>query len=179
MLFRSIGCCSILLTIQFLAQLFLVPQASLFGQIMFISSLGASWVYNLILSAFDKEEIQQRILRGQVLEQPSLTKYILTTRTSAVVFALCVLSPDDPRKFLDAYLPNDTRVWGKWRETVLRKLRANEELHFTDADWNLEGYTDPERKLLRSLYGDAQAAYEGLHGKPTPEKRLSVAATLS
>ena len=176
---EDIGYCSILLTIQFLAQLFLVPQASLFGQIMFISSLGASWVYNMILSAFDKEKIQQRILLDQVLDKPSLTKYILTTRTTAVVFVLCVLSPDDPRKFLDAYLPNDTRVWGQWKGTVVRKLNEKEELHFTDADWNLKGYTDGERELLKSLYGDAQAAYEGLPGKPTPEKRLSATATLS
>ena len=109
--YEYIGYCSIFLAIQFLAQFFLVPQASLFGQIMFISSLAASWVYNLILSAFDEEELQQRILLGQVLEQPSVTKYILTTRTTAVVFVLCVLSPDEPRRFLDAYLPNNTRVW--------------------------------------------------------------------
>ena len=174
-----IGCCSILLTIQFIAQLFLIPQGSLFGQIMFISSLGVSWAYNSILSSFDKEKIQQRILLDEVLDKPSLTKYILTTRTTAVVFVLCVLSPDEPRKFLDAYLPNNTKVWGQWKGTVVRKLDEKEELHFTDADWNLKGYTDEERELLKSLYGDAKAAYEGLPGKPTPEKRLSATATLS
>ena len=172
-----IGCCSILLTIQFLAQLFLIPQGSLFGQIMFISSLGVSWAYNSILSSFDKEKIQQRILLDEVLDKPSLTKYILTTRTSAVVFALCALSSEDPSKILDAYLPNDTKVWRRWKETILQRLRAHKALSFTDTDWNLEGYTDPERKLLRSLYGDAQAAYEGLHGRPTREKRLSITAT--
>ena len=172
-----IGCCSILLTIQFIAQLFLIPQGSLFGQIMFISSLGVSWAYNSILSSFDKEKIQQRILLDEVLDKPSLTKYILTTRTSAVVFALCALSSEDPSKILDAYLPNDTKVWRRWKETILQRLRAHKALSFTDTDWNLEGYTDPERKLLRSLYGDAQAAYEGLHGRPTREKRLSITAT--
>ncbi|KAF8439380.1 hypothetical protein L210DRAFT_3542198 [Boletus edulis BED1] len=156
-----IGYCSILLTIQFIAQLFLIPQGSLFGQIMFISSLGVSWVYNSWLSAFDKEKIQQHILLDVVLKNPSLTKYTLTTRTAAVVFALCVLSPENPSKILEAYLPNDTKVWRRWKETVLQRFRSKEKLHFKQEDWNLSGYTDEERKLLRSLYGDAQAAYDG------------------
>ena len=158
---EHIGYCSILLTIQFIAQLFLIPQGSLFGQIMFISSLAVSWVYNSCLSAFDKEKIQQRILLDEILEGPSLKKYTLTTRTAAVVFALCVLSPEDPSKILEAYLPNDTKVWRKWKETVLQRLRRKEELHFVEEDWNLPGYTGKERDLLHSLYGDAQAAYDG------------------
>ena len=176
-----IGYCSILLSIQFLAQLFLIPQASLFGQIMFMSSLGASWVYNLILSTFDKEKTQQRILLHNILGDPSLTKYALTTRTSAVVFALCVLAPDDPRKFLDAYLPNDTKVWRKWKETVLQKLPANEELRFTGADMNLGRSTDEERELLSTLYEDARAAHKGYRdqvpptlGRPTPAQQISL-----
>ena len=174
-----IGCCSIFLTIQFIAQLFLIPQGSLFGQILFVSSLGVSWVYNSCLSSFDKEKIQQRILLDDILRKPSLTKYILTTRTSAVVFALCVLSPEDPSKILEAYLPNDTKVWRKWKETVLQRLRAKGVLHFTDADWNLPGYTAQERKLLCSLYGDAQAAYDGLHNdKGVSEKRSNIKVTI-
>lgn len=171
-----IGCCSILLTIQFLAQLFLIPQGSLFGQVMFLSSLGVSWFYNSWLSAFDKEKIQRRILLDDVLENPSLTRYFLTTRTSAVIFALCVLSPEDPSKILDAYLPNDTKVWTRWKEKILYRLRAKESLHFTEADWNLPGYTEQERELLCSLYGDAQAAYDGLHDNE-PEKRSNMAVT--
>jgi hypothetical protein len=155
-----IGYCSILLTIQFIAQLFLIPQGSLFGQIMFVSSLAVSWVYNSCLSAFDKEKIQQRILLDEILEKPSLKKYVLNTRTAAVVFALCVLSPKDPSKILEAYLPNDTKVWRRWKETILQRLRRNEELHFEEGDWNLSGYTEDERNLLHSLYDNAQAAYD-------------------
>ena len=166
-----IGCCSILLTIQFIAQLFLIPQGSLFGQIMFISSLGVSWVYNSCLSAFDKERIQQRILLDDILNKPSLKKYSLTTRSAAVVFALCVLSPEDPSKILEAYLRNDTKVWRRWKETVLQRLHRKEKLHFKEEDWNLSGYTDEERKLLYSLYGDAQVAYDGfvsMHSNEMP-----------
>jgi len=158
---ECIGYCSILLTIQFIAQLFIIPQGSLFGQIMFISCLGVSWVYNSCLSAFDKEKIQQRILLVEILKKPSLKRFTLTTRTSAVVFALCVLSPEDPSKILDAYLPNDTKVWKKWKETVLQRLRRGEELHFKEEDWDLSGYTAAERDLLYTLYDDARAAYDG------------------
>ncbi|KAI9462699.1 hypothetical protein HD554DRAFT_2206510 [Boletus coccyginus] len=159
-----VGYCSILLTIQFIAQLFIIPQGTLFGQIMFISSLGVSWVYNSCLSALDKEKIQQRILLDEILKNAVLTRYTLTTRTAAVVFALCVLSPEDPSKILDAYLPNDTKVWRKWKETVLQRLRREEKelrFHFEEKDWNLSGYTGAERELLCTLYGDAWAAYEG------------------
>ncbi|KAF8555925.1 hypothetical protein OG21DRAFT_1438018 [Imleria badia] len=165
-----IGCCSILLTIQFIAQLFLIPQASLFGQVMFIASLAVSWVYNSCLSALDQEKIQRRILLEEILKKPSLKKYILTTRGAAVVFSLCVLSPEDPSKILEAYLRNDTKVWTKWKETVLQRLRGKEELHFKEEDWNLTGYTDQERKLLRSLYGDAQAGYDAFTSLNSKEK---------
>ncbi|KAN0101109.1 hypothetical protein V8E55_001093, partial [Tylopilus felleus] len=127
-----IGYCSILLTIQFIAQLFLIPQAPLFGQMMFIFSLAVSWIYNSCLSALDKEKIQRRILLEEILKNPSMKKYILTTRTAAVVFALCVLSPEDPSKILEAYLPNDTKVWKKWKETVLERLRKKEGLDFEE-----------------------------------------------
>ncbi|KAG9310365.1 hypothetical protein JVU11DRAFT_9498 [Chiua virens] len=150
----------------FVAQLFLIPQGSLFGQIMFIASLGVSWVYNMCLSAFDRESIQRRILLNEVLEKPLVTKYTLTTRTAAAVFALLVLSPEDPCNLLNALLPNDTKVWRKWKESILQRLLLQEELHFEEADWNLEGYSQQEKDLLRSLYGDAQAAYNGFRSVP-------------
>ena len=164
-----IGCCSILLTFQFIAQLFLIPQASLFGQMMFVMSLGASWIYNLCLSALDKEKIQRRILLNEILKEPTMHKYTLPSRTAAVVFALCVLRPGDPSKILDAYLPNDTRVWREWKETILDRLHKKEKLHFREEDWKLFEYTDEEEKLLASLYLYAQAGWDGYatYEKPT------------
>ena len=166
-----IGWCSILLTIQFIAQLFLIPQASLFGQVLFIFSLGVSWVYNSCLSALDKEKIQRRILLDEILKKPSLKKYTFTTRGAAVVFSLCVLSPENPSKILEAYLRNDTKVWTTWKETISQRLRKKEELHFSEENWDLPGYTEQERKLLRSLYGDAQTGYDAfmtLNGNEKP-----------
>ncbi|KAG6373182.1 hypothetical protein JVT61DRAFT_6800 [Boletus reticuloceps] len=115
----------------------------------------------LVALRIRQEKIQQHILLHVVFKNPSLTKYTLTTRTAAVVFALCVLSPEDPTKILETYLPNDTKVWRRWKETVLQRFRNKEKLHFKEEDWNLSGYTDEERKLLCSLYGDAQTAYDG------------------
>ncbi|KAF8555923.1 hypothetical protein OG21DRAFT_785029 [Imleria badia] len=173
---QYIGCCSVLLTTQFIAQLFLIPQASLMGQIMFITSLAVSWVYNLLLSTSDKEKIQRHILLDDILKKPSFKKYILPTRTSAVVFAICALKPDDPSRILKAYLPNETKVWKRWRNTVLQRLRRKEELHFTEGDWNLSGYTKEEKELLCTLYGDAQAAYDG--HEMLENKKISAATSL-
>jgi hypothetical protein len=156
-----IGYCSILLTIQFIAQLFLIPLGSLFGQIMFIFSLAVSWIYNSCLSAFDREKIQQHILLDQVLKKPSSKRYFVTTRGSALVLVLCLLAPEDPGKILETYIPNNTKVWRKWREVIAQRLRDKEELRFTAADSSLPGFTDDEKRLLQTLYADAEAAYDG------------------
>ncbi|KAG9310396.1 hypothetical protein JVU11DRAFT_9534 [Chiua virens] len=156
-----IGCCSILLTIQLVAQLFLVPQGTLFGQLMFISSLGVSWFYNMLLSISDREQIQRRILVQEILGKPPLTKYTLTTYTAAVIFMLLILRHKDPRKMLDVFIPNETKVWNRWKDTVSERLLQGEALHFVESDWELNEYTADEQKLLGKLYGDARAAYDG------------------
>jgi len=156
-----IGYCSLLLTIQFITQLLLIPQASTFGQVMFICSLVVSWAYNSWLSSFDMEEIQRHALWNEILQTPSYRKYGWSTRTSAIVFALCVLSrTEDPSRFLEAYLPNNTKVWKKWKETLLGQLRDKKVLQFKQADWDLEDYSDAEKNLLETLYRDAQDAYD-------------------
>ena len=156
-----VGWCSVLLTIQFIAQLFLIPQASLFGQVMFLFSLAVSWIYNLCLSAVDKEKILGRTLLEKILSRPLLKKYILPNRAAAVVFALCILRPEEPEKIVEAYLPNKTRVWRKWKEIVLEGFpnRTENRLDFTQAD--LEGFTSDEKELLRNILQDAKDAYEG------------------
>ncbi|KAG8219035.1 hypothetical protein J3R82DRAFT_4791 [Butyriboletus roseoflavus] len=157
--YNNIGWCSVLLTIQFIAQLLLIPQGSLFGQIMFVASLGVSWIYNSWLSSLDKEKIQRDILLDSVLQKPILTKYCLGTHTTTVVFALLVLQPEEPNKLLDDLLPNDTKVWRHWKEKIVRRLLDKEKLEFVDSDWDLHGFSQEQRSLLETLYGDAQTAY--------------------
>ena len=159
--YRNIGWCSVLLTIQFIAQLLLIPQASLFGQIMFVASLAVSWIYNSWLSSLDKEKIQREILLNNVLEKPILTKYLLGTRTTMVVFILLVLQAEEPSKILNELLPNDTKVWKQWKRTIVHRLVSKEKLEFAVSDWELDGFTLPEKSLLQTLYGDAQAAFGG------------------
>lgn len=86
-----IGACSLLLLFQFLAQLLLVPQGTLFGQMMFVLSLAVSWIYNMHLSSVDKEKKQWTALRTQVLGKPSMKKFTFHTRTSIAMFVLLVL----------------------------------------------------------------------------------------
>ena len=78
-----------------------------------------------------------------------------------VVFVLLVLQPEEPVKILDELLPNDTKVWRQWKETIVRRLLNKEKLEFVDADWELDGFSLQERSLLEVLYGDSQAAYGG------------------
>ncbi|KAL4076427.1 hypothetical protein J3A83DRAFT_4389657 [Scleroderma citrinum] len=155
-LFHTIGICAMLLLVQSVAQLILVPQGSLFGQLMFVASIAVSWTYNLWLSSLDKERIQRIMLMG-VLRWPRLTKYTLGTRTSMAVFVLLALDIENPEEILDSLLPNDTGAWKRWKSTIIGRLKSGKELKFDESDWD-----DPkDRNLLEMLYKDAQSAYEG------------------
>ncbi|KAN0097011.1 hypothetical protein V8E55_001457 [Tylopilus felleus] len=155
--------CSFLFFIQCITQLLLIPQASLFGQVMFLTSLGVSALYNAWLSSLDEEKIHRRMLFEGVLENPTLTKYTLGTRTSAVVFILLVLRPQDPTKLLNELLPNDTKVWKVWKATILEQLHQpmNESFLSDSKLGGVDGFTQQEQDLLCLLYEDARAAYNG------------------
>jgi hypothetical protein len=155
----NVGLCSLLLVLQFVAQLLLIPQGSLFGQIMFVTSLAVSWAYNSYLSSSDREKIQRRILREKILPDMQLTKYRLGTRTTMVVFVLLVLRCSNPEKLLNNLLPNDTNTWNIWKRVVLEKVKGNKPLSFDEGDY--EGVDAHERQLLENLYKDAEAAYNG------------------
>ena len=161
--FNLIRWCSILLFIQCITQLLLIPQASLFGQIMFLASLGVSALYNAWLSSLDKEKIHRKLLFGGVLENPTLTKYTLGTRTTAVVFMLLVLQLQNPTALLNELLPNDTKVWKQWKATILEELRhPNNQSFLSDTKvGHLDGFTQQEQVLLELLYDDARSAYNG------------------
>ena len=83
-----------------------------------------------------------------------MKKYTLGTRTSAVVFALLVLKPQDqdPRGLINQLLPNNTKVWKQWKETILKRHQNNQpfrEVYCPD------GFTQEEKNLLEVLHGDA------------------------
>ncbi|KAL4065471.1 hypothetical protein V8B97DRAFT_2025743 [Scleroderma yunnanense] len=158
-LFYAIGPCATLLLLQSLVQLILIPQTSLFGQLMFVGSIFVSWTYNLWLSSVAKDRIQRSMLMG-VLHSPKLTKYTLGTRTSMAVFVLLALKVDKPQEILDWFLPNETPTWQKWKSVIVDRIKTGSNLYFDGSDW--KDSSDPE--LLEMLYRDAQSAYDGFHG---------------
>ena len=161
--YNLIRWCSIIFFFQCITQLLLIPQASLFGQIMFLISLGVSALYNAWLSSSDEEQLHRKLLFQQVLENPKLAKYTLGTRTTAVVFMLLVLQLRDPTGILNELLPNDTKVWREWKKTILDQLRhPNDESFLCESKISYsDELTGQEHDLLELLYEDARAAYKG------------------
>ena len=172
--YSNIGWCSVFLMVQFVAQLLLIPQATLFGQIMFILSLAVSWAYNLSLSLFDKEAIQIIVMKEHVLDTPKLTKYEFGTRTSMAVFSLLVLEADadGATKIINVLLPNDTKVWRKWKSIVINRITSGTWFEFDVPEedfpkFNIEEtllktfFDAREETLLNTLLNDTRDAYRG------------------
>ncbi|TFK33080.1 hypothetical protein BDQ12DRAFT_658440 [Crucibulum laeve] len=160
--YHTIGLASMLLTVQFLLQLLLVPQGTLFGQILFLGTLAVSWWYSCYLSSLERERIQAELLVQDVMKlkkSEAFKRYRLQTRTAMVVFLLLVLKPLDRRALLDELLPNNTNTWNIWKSKVLSKIDNKEELKFQTSD--REGVTQAEDGLLKDLFWDAEAAYAG------------------
>ena len=166
---RFIGFSSFLLTVQFLAQLLLIPQGELFGQLMFVITLAFSWAYNSYLSSLDRDDLQTTIL-FDILgldEGGSIKKYQFSSWTATVVFTCLSLQPPSAdklsphaRKILDEMIPNDTEVWTLWKKAVAEKISTNskERPKFTKPDWNQDHLNHDEKELLRELLKDAMVA---------------------
>jgi len=173
--YHDIGWCSILLMTQFLAQLLLIPQGTLFGQLMFLISIAFSWGHNMWLSSLSKEKIQRQVLMKEVLRQPALTRYIFPNRTSMVVFVLLVSHSAKLEKLVNDLLPNETKVWEKWKLTIIERLKEGKKLEFQPSEWEDPNFSQEERILLETLYHDARTAYYGYLENPTPLTRRSKA----
>lgn len=173
--YNCIGFCSLLLLVQFLLQLLLIPQGSLFGQIMFLGTLGVSWAYNSYLSSLEKERIQAKVLIRK-LGKPKMRKFRLGTRTTMTVFA-CLLVCDgmespyggiNPGKILRDFIPNDTQVWQRWRNKVTRQMKESrsspESLTCLELDQDDRSYLgESDINLLTTLLKDAKSAFEGYY----------------
>ena len=158
--YNDIGASAILLIIQFIAQLLLIPQGTLFGQLMFLASLAVSWAYSLFLSAIDKSDLQIGILLS-IMECPPLYRFILGTRTSMAVFAALALQHPNPTELFEQLIPNKTETWKTWRRIVAQKIKDGKELVFDESDWKFDQMSENDQKLLKTLYSDAEEAYNG------------------
>ena len=168
--YNDIGICSLLLTLQFVAQLLVIPQGTLHGQILFIVSLACSWAYNSYLSTLDRDAFQQELLVTAVLQLDShqLLKCSLDTRPSAAVFVILLLAPartENLRRIMDHIIPNDTAVWNKWKLDVLDCIERDflieaQETFVFDFRTAPVSWTHQESALLEILRDDAAAAAE-------------------
>ncbi|KAL1940565.1 hypothetical protein VTO73DRAFT_8000 [Trametes versicolor] len=145
--YHDIGACAILLSLQLLGQLLVVPQGSLFGQLLFLVSLVFSWVYNSCIASPDTTQLFHTIIFGQVLGIPSedipgflnpgprlpegMEKYEFQTRPTAVVFALLEIAPHTDgailRVVLDRLLKDNTPVWTRWKRCVVKCIERQYE----------------------------------------------------
>ena len=173
--YNRIGLCSLLLFIQFLLQLLLIPQGSLFGQIMFLGTLGVSKVYNsyLYLSTREEEKIHGKAL-FKMLDKPNMRAFRLGTRTTMTIFA-CLLICDgmespyggiNPGKILRDFIPNDTEVWQRWRDKVSQQMKEGKSSSesWTHLELNQDDRShlgESDIKLLVTLLNDAKSAFEG------------------
>ncbi|KAH0838883.1 hypothetical protein J3R83DRAFT_7310 [Lanmaoa asiatica] len=165
----TIRVCSLFYLAECVAQLVLVPQGTLFGQIMFIVSLCVSWGYSYRLTSFKKERLQAELLFSK-LGVPKIRKLRVGTRTTTSVF-VCLLLFHGVRhlscaaeydRVLTALLPASTSVWRCWREKVVSQLQEGDDESLS----HLEVAQDQElstadRRLLHVLLEDARAAFLG------------------
>ncbi|KAG8219251.1 hypothetical protein J3R82DRAFT_90 [Butyriboletus roseoflavus] len=140
--------------------------------IMFCVSLGVSWGYNSYLSSLEKEKIQTDLL-FQTLENPEMLRFRAGTRTTMAVFVCLLLfhgveavSPQEDRarrvKILQSCLKNDTVVWRRWSDKVVKQLlNINDRLPYLEEDDEDRALPESDRKLLKQLLKDAADAFSG------------------
>jgi len=128
---HSVGVSSLLLMVQFLAQLLLIPRGSFFGQILYLVSFVASGVYHLFVASYEREKIHRDLLlRGLGMRvEKQMEKRTLGTRTQMAVFVCLLLgngrynpSTCKPNDVLSNIIPNDTPVWKYWKRKVSKEL---------------------------------------------------------
>ena len=171
--YHMVGCCALFLTVQFLAQLLIIPVGTIFGQLMFLASLAASWMYTTYLSSKDRESLQRTIVIEKILRKPSMVKYAFGTRTMAAAFALRVLrnsfeggqlselQSNALRKQLRKIIPNETPVWIAWRGAVYSRCAVDGRREASDVDQK------DSLPLLKTLLDDAETGlqlYEQVQG---------------
>ncbi|KAJ8472831.1 hypothetical protein ONZ45_g16519 [Pleurotus djamor] len=156
--YHRLGLSATALTFQFIAQLFLIPQSGLFGQILFLSTLAVSWINNACFSSIDKEALQKRILKKTFpFEQlkPFGTKYIFPTRTAGVVFAMLQALPLEElkekdkseraahiRNILESLLPKGPDHWKEWMDIVTTKV--SKMIDDPLSEWSASPFADQE-----------------------------------
>ena len=161
--YHDIGCSAILLTTQFLLQLFIIPQGTLFGQIMFLSSLAVSWLYNAYLASLDSEALQSGILRELALHSTKLSRISFQKRTAVVVFIAVYAEAENPKSFLDEMIPNDTQVWRLVKNAITTAIsRGRDPMVFADENMteDIEALPGSDAALVWEMLKQASFGFE-------------------
>ncbi|THU84428.1 hypothetical protein K435DRAFT_687528, partial [Dendrothele bispora CBS 962.96] len=157
-----IGACCLLLMLQLLVQLFLIPQATLFGQILFLCSFGVSFLCNTYLSAFDKEDLQRKTLQNKVwnVGKDSVKGYEFQNWTTMAVAMLYVLQPTRDgvsEQLFNRLLPNRTPEWKVFKKDVLKAYDENLEPAVKEPS---EKPSDDQEVVVKNMYTDWQDAVD-------------------
>ncbi|RDX49360.1 hypothetical protein OH76DRAFT_1483300 [Lentinus brumalis] len=150
------------LVIQFLVQLVLIPQGTLFGQLMFVASLGLSATYNVYL-AMHQDDLQTDYLLDLCgLDESSFKQTTMKSKAGMAVFACLALRHQplySPRKLLDELVTANGAVWSRWKELVAYKLEKAEPMEFSQEGEGVQGLDEAEKASLAELLKDAEDAY--------------------
>ena len=151
------------LVIQFLTQILLIPQGTLFGQLMFVTSLGVSAIYNIIL-AMRQDALQTQYLFNLCgLDKSPFKANTMSSKAGQAVFACLALRhlPEyAPRALLDRLIPEQGGAWRRWKCLVARKLESRElKVEFSEEEKRGPGLNETEQSDLSQWLGDAEDAY--------------------
>ncbi len=126
--YLRIGICSVLLFTQFLFQLFLIPQGILIGQILFLSTLAASWICNGYLASFDHEKMQTELL-FKIIGTPKCYKFTSDKWAAAVAFTMAYFkfTNTDPTGIVNELIPNNTPSWNLWKKCICDAIKRADE----------------------------------------------------
>lgn len=159
--YHDIGVTSMALTLQFLVQLFLIPQGKLFGQIMFLSTFAVSWMYNAYLASVDREALQKRILFSALLKTPKTWKIRVPKYTAVAVLLTMLSGSKDPRATFTSLLPNETPVWRLMKDIVVKSIETGQDPTYLlqlQQD-SVRSLSEKDLSLLRDLTASSSQAF--------------------
>ncbi|KAK7471278.1 hypothetical protein VKT23_002686 [Stygiomarasmius scandens] len=158
--YHVIGLCCMLMMLQLLAQIFLIPQATLFGQILFLLSFLVSWIFNTSLSAVDKGDLHRTVLQGSKdnrvwnVKTERVKAYSFHTWTTMSIAMLYTLHPNDQgmvERILNHLLPNDTSDWKAFKQTIVANYIADPSTFF---DREPPGPPPGAKPHIQNMYQD-------------------------
>jgi len=165
--YHDIGMSALALTLQFLVQLFIIPQGALWGQIIFLSTFAVSWLYNAYLASVDREALQKRILLSALLQYPRTWKIRVPKYTTAVVLLTMLSESKKPLATFHSLLPNDTPVWNLLKRIIVESIKTSQDPQELwrarcTVDDEIAQLSEKEKRLLGDLITSSSQAFHAV-----------------